>query len=64
MNNIKTANILIIVVLVLLIGSGIYNLMLINKMADEASKATSTDNGVKEFTGSPSTLAKKLTGKK
>jgi len=54
-----TTNILLIVVLLLMVGGAIYNMVLVNKIADESSKTT---GNVKSFTGNPRTLAQKLTG--
>ncbi|MCL2328315.1 MAG: hypothetical protein FWC39_07355 [Bacteroidetes bacterium] len=57
MNSIKTANILLIVLVVFFVGSAIWNIALVNAVAKQASKAT---GGVKEFTGNPHKLAQGL----
>ncbi|MDR2962740.1 MAG: hypothetical protein LBU90_03745 [Bacteroidales bacterium] len=60
MNSIKTANILLIILVVFIVGSAVWNMALVNAVA----KKTAENNGtVANFTGNPFTLANKLSGK-
>lgn len=57
MNSTKTSNILLIVLLVLFVGSAIWNMAFINAVAKKTSEAS---GNTASFTGNPNTLAKKL----
>ena len=57
MNSTKTSNILLIVLLVLFVGSAIWQLAFANAAAKKASEIS---GNTANFTGNPNALAKKL----
>ena len=60
MNSIKTANILLIAILVIIIATNVWSIVFVKNVADEKEKGTTgTDGNVSGFLGTR-TLARKI----